>query len=294
MNGSRKCSGQHVLARALCLFAIPQLQAVAPRPPLWRQPAAILAFLWLVGVTGAAILAPYLAPKGPVVAEPARALLPPGPGGALGTDALGRDMLVRLLWGGRWTLTMAAVALALSIALGLPWGLLAGSRGGAVDAVLMRLLDAWLAFPDLLLAMTVVAILGPGLLSAAIGVGLSAAASYARVARTTARAIRTQPYIEAARALGASPWRIAIRHILPNAAPTLIAFSLAQFGRILLSGASLNFLGLGAPPGTPDWAAMLDEGRSYFRVAPWMATFPGLALTLTVLAANLLGDRVQR
>ncbi len=282
-----------MLARALCLFAIPQLQAVAPRRPLWRQPVAVLALAWLVAVILGAVLAPYLAPEGPLVADPTRALLPPGPGDPLGTDTLGRDVLTRLLWGGRWTLVMAGVALALTIALGLPLGLLAGSQGGTLDAVLMRLLDAWLAFPGLLLAMTVVAILGPGLLPAAIGVGLSAAAPYARVARATARAIRAQPYIDAARALGASPWRIAVRHILPNAAPTLIAFALAQFARVLLSGASLNFLGLGAPPGTPDWGAMLDEGRSYLRTAPWMATFPGLVLTLTVLAANLLGDRVQ-
>ncbi|MBO9370854.1 MAG: ABC transporter permease [Chloroflexi bacterium] len=280
--------------RAPCLLAIPRLQAISPPRPPGRQPVVWLALLWLGAVILGAALAPYLAPAGPLVADPARALLPPGPGGLLGTDSLGRAVLTRILWGGRWTLAMGGIALALTVGIGLPTGLLAGSRGGTVDALLMRFLDAWLAFPGLLLAMTVVAILGPGLIPAAIGVGLSAAAPYARVTRTTARAIRAQPYIEAARAVGASPWRIAIRHILPNAAPTLIAFALTQLGRVLLSGASLNFLGLGAPPGTPEWGAMLDDGRAYLRVAPWIATFPGLTLTLTVLAANILGDRVQK
>ena len=280
--------------RAPCLLPIPRLQAISPPRPPGRQPVVWLALLWLGAVILGAALAPYLAPAGPLVADPARALLPPGPGGLLGTDSLGRDVLTRILWGGRWTLAMGGIALALTVGIGLPTGLLAGSRGGTVDALLMRFLDAWLAFPGLLLAMTVVAILGPGLIPAAFGVGLSAAAPYARVTRTTARAIRAQPYIEAARAVGASPWRIAIRHILPNAAPTLIAFALTQLGRVLLSGASLNFLGLGAPPGTPEWGAMLDDGRAYLRVAPWIATFPGLTLTLTVLAANILGDRVQK
>jgi len=280
--------------RAPSLLTIPQLQAISRRPPPGRQPAVWLALLWLAAVILGAVMAPYLAPAGPLVADPSRALLPPGPGNLLGTDSLGRDVLTRILWGGRWTLAMGGIALALTVGIGLPIGLLAGSRGGTVDAVLMRFLDAWLAFPGLLLAMTVVAILGPGLIPAAIGVGLSAAAPYVRVTRTTARAIRAQPYIEAARAVGASPWRIAIRHILPNAAPTLVAFALAQLGRVLLSGASLNFLGLGAPPGTPEWGAMLDDGRSYLRLAPWIATFPGLTLTLTVLAANILGDRIQK
>lgn len=294
MSRRSRGSEQSILVRALCLLAIPQLQAVPPRRSLWRQPAAWLALFWLGSVVLGTVAAPFLAPEGPLVADLSSALRPPGPGGLLGTDSLGRDVFVRILWGGRWTLAMAGIALALTVGIGLPVGLLAGSRGGAVDTVLMRLLDAWLAFPGLLLAMTVVAILRPGLVPVAIGVGLASAAPYARVARTTARAIRVQPYIEAAGALGASPWRIAVRHILPNAAPTLIAFALTQLGRVLLSGASLNFLGLGAPPGTPEWGSMLDEGRSYLRIAPWIATFPGLTLTLTALAANILGDRIQR
>lgn len=292
VKGALRCPGQNVLERALCVLAIPQLQAISPRRPLGRQPLALFSLLWLVVIALGAALAPYLAPAGSLRSDPSRALLPPGPGVWLGTDFLGRDVLGRLLWGGRWTLRMGAEALALAVGLGLPLGLAAGGAGGLRDMVLMRLVDAWLAFPGLLLAMAVVAILGPGLSSVAIAVGLAAAAPYARVARATAREIRAQPYIDAARAVGASPWRIILRHILPNATPALLAFAATQLGWVLLNGAALNFLGLGVPPGTPEWGAMLAEGRAYLRDAPWAAISPGIVLTLTVLAANVLGDRL--
>jgi peptide/nickel transport system permease protein len=263
------------------------------RRPLWRQPLLLAPLAWLVLAALAALLAPWLAPAGPLAADPARLLLPPGPGGLLGSDALGRDMLARLVWGGRWTLGLGLLALAVAVGLGLPPGLAAGSLGGRTDRVLMRLVDALLAFPGLLLAMVVVAVLGTGLVPVSLAVGLAAAPPYARVARGVAREVRAQPYIEAARALGASPWHIALRHILPNAAPPLIAFAVTQLGWVLLNGAALSFLGLGAPPGTPEWGGMLADGRGYLRDAPWVSGFPGLALTLTVLAANLLGDRLQ-
>lgn len=290
VKGAPRCPEQNVLERALCALAIPQLQAISPRRPLGRQPLVLFSLLWLALIALGAALAPHLAPAGPLATDPSRALLPPGPGAWLGTDFLGRDVLGRLLWGGRWTLWMGAEALALAVGLGLPLGLAAGGTGGLRDRVLMRLVDAWLAFPGLLLAMAVVAILGPGLSSVAIAVGLAAAAPYARVARATAREIRAQPYIDAARAVGASPWRIILRHILPNATPALMAFAATQLGWVLLNGAALNFLGLGVPPGTPEWGAMLAEGRAYLRDAPWAAIPPGIALTLTVLAANVLGD----
>ena len=267
--------------------------AAPPRRPLSRQPAALAATAWLALVAAVAALAPLLAPAGHLSADPARALLPPGPGGAMGTDFLGRDLLARLLWGGRWTLEMGGLGLAVAVGLGLPLGLAAGSLGGRADVVLMRLVDGLLAFPGLLLAMAAVAVLGPGLTSVAVAVGLAAAPPYARLARSVALEVRAQPYIEAARAVGATPWRIALRHVLPNGAPSLIAFATAQLGWVLLNGAALNFLGLGAPPGTPEWGAMVAEGRAYLRDAPWVSSFPGLALTLTVLATNLLGDGLQ-
>jgi len=188
---------------------------------------------------------------------------------------------------------MGALALSISVALGLSVGLVAGTFGRWTEAVLMRPVDALLAFPGLLLALAVVAILGPSVGSVAIAVGLAAAPAYARVARSAVLEIRTQPYIEAARANGASERRVLVRHILPNVAAPLIAFAMTQLGWVLLNGAALSFLGLGIPPGTPEWGAMLNEGRGYLRDAPWASAFPGLALTLTVLAANLVGDGIQ-
>lgn len=267
--------------------------AAPPRRPLLRQPVTLAALAWLTLAALAAVAAPFLAPAGPLAADPARALLPPGPGGVLGTDFLGRDVLARLLWGGRWTLQMGGLGLAVAVGLGLPLGLAAGSLGGRADRLLMRLVDGLLAFPGLLLAMAVVAVMGTGLRPVAVAVGLAAAPPFARVARSVALEVRAQPYIEAARAVGASPWRIAVRHILPNAAPSLVAFAATQLGWVLLNGAALNFLGLGTSPGTPEWGAMLAEGRGYLREAPWAGTFPGLTLTLTVLAANLVGDGLQ-
>jgi ABC-type dipeptide/oligopeptide/nickel transport system permease subunit len=189
---------------------------------------------------------------------------------------------------------MGFVALTMAIGLGLPTGLLAGFFGGRVESVTMRVVDALLAFPGLLLAMAVTAVLGTGVGPVAVAVGLAAAPAYARVARSAALDIRSQPYVEAARALGSSPLRILVRHILPNSAAPLIAFAATQLGWVLLNAAALNFLGLGAPPGTPEWGGMLNAGRGYLRDAPWVSGFPGLALTLTVLAANVLGDSLQQ
>jgi peptide/nickel transport system permease protein len=254
------------------------------------RPTVVAALAWLVLVGAIAALASVLAPGGPVAADPARALLPPGTGTILGTDFLGREIWVRLIWGARLTLAVGVGALALAVGLGLPLGLVTGSLGGWADSVLMRLVDGLLAFPALLLAMALMAVLGVSLGSVTIAAGLVAAPAYARVARSVAHEVRVQPYVETARSTGCSPWRIATHHILPNAAPALVAFAGAQLGWILLTVGALNFLGLGAAPGSPEWGMMLADGRGYLRQAPWASIFPGLALTLTVLAANLLGD----
>lgn len=266
--------------------------AAPTRRSLLHQPVALAALLWLVVIGMGTLLAPVIAPQGPYAVEPARALLPPGPGGVLGTDFLGRSVLARLLWGGRWTLAIGGSALILAVGLGLPVGLAAGSLGGWVDILLMRLVDGLLAFPGLLLAMAVVAVLGTGVGPVAVAVGLAAFPPYARLARSVTREVRAQPYILAARAVGCSPLRIAVRYILLNATPSLVAFAATQLGWILLNGAALNFLGLGAPPGAPEWGAMLAEGRRYLRGAPWASGFPGLALSSMMLAANLVGDGI--
>jgi peptide/nickel transport system permease protein len=265
--------------------------APAPRS-LLRQPTAVASLAWLVMVIALAVLAPVLAPAGPLAAEPTHRLQPPAASAWLGTDQLGRDVFGRLLWGGRWTLQIGLAGVALSVALGLPVGLLAGLVAGWVDLVLMRVVDALLAFPNLLLAMTLIALTGPGLLAVSLAVGLAAAPGYARIARSAVLEVRTEPYVEAARAIGATEWRVLTRHILPNAAGPLLAFAATQLGWVLLNGAALTFLGLGAPPGVPEWGAMLADARGYLRGAPWASLFPGLAIMLTVLAANLLGDGV--
>jgi ABC-type dipeptide/oligopeptide/nickel transport system permease subunit len=267
-------------------------RAGSSRTPL-RRLSSLAAIGWLAVATLSALLAPVLAPAGPVTADTDRLLLPPGPGGVLGTDWLGRDLLGRILWGGRWTLGMAASALVIAVGLGLPVGLAAGATGGRTEAALMRVVGALLAFPGLLLAMAVVAILGPGLTPVALAVGLAAAPAYAHVARTAAADVRTQPYIEVAQSLGASRYHILARHVLPNASGPLLAFAASQLGWVLINGAALRFLGLGAPLGTPDWGAMIGEGRLYLEQAPWASGFPGLVLTATVLAANVLSDRVR-
>ncbi len=264
-----------------------------PRRHLLRQPAALLALAWLALAGLGAGLAPLLAPAGPLAVDAAHILLPPGAGWPLGADSLGRDVLTRLLWGGRWTLGMGLISLAVTIGLGLPAGLLAGVFGDWVEAILMRVVDALLAFPGLLLAMAVVALMGRGMGAVAVAVGLAAAPAYARVTRSAVLEVRVQPYVEAARSVGCSEWRIMLRHVLPNAAVSLLAFAATQLGWVLLNGAALNFLGLGVQPGTPEWGVMLADGRGYLREAPWASTFPGLALTFTVLAANLVGDGLQ-
>jgi ABC-type dipeptide/oligopeptide/nickel transport system permease subunit len=267
----------------------------APPPrTLSQQPVQLILAGWLALVCLGAVLAPILAPQGPFATNVAHSLLAPNIDYWLGTDLLGRDVLVRLLWGSRWTLGMALGGLAVTIGAGLPLGIIAGAFGGRLDTALMRLVDALLAFPGLLLAMAIVSLLGSGVGAVAIAVGFAAAPGYARVARAAAIEVRTELYVEAARSVGCSPWRILVRYIFPNAITPLIAFAATQLGWVLLNGAALNFLGLGVSPGTPEWGAMLVEGRNYLRDAPWVSTFPGIALALTVLAANLLGDSLQK
>lgn len=262
------------------------------RRRLAAHPTAVAGLAWLALASVLSLLAPVLAPAGPLAADTSRQMLPPGQGQPLGTDLLGRDIASRLVWGGRRTLTMGLLSLALTVGIGLPAGLAAGLLGGWAESVVMRTVDALLAFPGLLLAMATVAILGPGLWPVAVAVGLSAAPAFARVARAAAQEVAIQPYVDASRSIGSTQMRILLRHILPNSAAALVSFAAIQLGWVLLSGAALSFLGLGAPPGSPEWGAMLAEGRPLLRDAPWISLYPGLALTATVLAANVIGDAI--
>lgn len=239
------------------------------------------------------LLAPWLAPYDPLDAPTGAELQPLSPAHVLGTDLIGRDVFSRVLYGGSRTLTVAALALALSVLPGLALGAVAGYLGGPADRAITILLDALLAFPGLLLALTLIAIFGNGLAQVALAVGLSGMPAYARVVRAATREAQSRPFVEAARSLGARPRRILLRHILPNVAGPLLAFATAVLAWAILNAATLNFLGFGGDPAAPEWGLMLAEGRQVYRVAPWTVAAPGLAIMLTLLAVNALADALS-
>jgi len=236
---------------------------------------------------GAPILAPY---------DPARAVAatfgdPQGPSLAypLGADELGRDVLSRIIWGARISLTVGIAAMAVTLAIGVTVGLLAGFFGGAVDFLLMRLTDVMLAFPTLLLAMAIVTVLQPSLLSILLVIGLVSWTGVARVVRAETLSLAQRDFVLAARALGAPPRRLIALHVLPNVLPIIVLMAVLGTSGTLLLDAGLSFLGLGVPPPTPSWGRMIEEANLYFRTAPWLAAFPGLAIFYAVLGFNLLG-----
>jgi ABC-type dipeptide/oligopeptide/nickel transport system permease subunit len=249
--------------------------------------------LVLIVIIVLSLLAPWIAPHDPLYAGYV-ALRPPSLQFIFGTDLLGRDVFSRVLHGGRWTLSVAALALILSVIPGLALGLLAGYAGGIVDQGIGVLLNALLAFPNLLVALSIIAILGNGPLQVAVAVGLAGIAPYARVARAAALSVRSRPFVEAARALGARPLRILLIYLLPNMAGTLTAFATVILSWAILSAATLNFLGFGGNPAIPEWGAMLAEGRQAIRVAPWAVIAPGVAITLTVLTVTLFADTLAK
>ncbi len=211
----------------------------------------------------------------------------------LGTDNLGRDILTRILYGGRVSLQVGIVSVAIGATVGTLLGLIAGYIGGWSDVLIMRFIDMMLAFPGILLALVIIAVLGRNLQNVMIAVGLSSIPVYTRVVRGSALSVKQLDFIIAAQALGASSGRIMARHILPNVlAPTIVVATNGVAGAII-SGAALSFLGLGQQPPDPEWGLMLNEGRDYIRVAAWVTTYPGLAIMITVLSINLLGDGLR-
>ena len=270
-----------------------------PRRGTARRLAARTAagLLLLVAVFGAA--APWLTLHNPAAVDIRNRLVPPAwaDGGRtehlLGTDHLGRDVFSRLAYGARISLTVGVSAVALSGAFGVALGLLAGYYGGWSDDVIMRLADFELAFPFILLAVAVLAVLGPGLTKVILVLALTGWAQYCRLARAQVLGLRETEFVEAARALGASTARILLRHILPNILAPIIVIASFSVASVIIAEASLSFLGLGVPPAVPSWGGMLSEGRTYMERAWWLVTFPGLALMLTVLSINVLGDALR-
>ena len=249
-----------------------------------------IVFLLIVAI---ALAAQALAPSNPVRFNVSESLVPPGPRHWLGTDQFGRDILSRIIYGSRVSVAMGLVAVTISVVGGSILGLLSGYARGTVDILVMRLVDLMLAFPGILLALVIIAVLGPTLGSAMIAVGVSGMPIFIRVVRASTLSVRELQYIEAARVAGCGDARILIRHVLPNvAAPVIVLITLGIPGAII-GGAALSFLGLGVRPPTPDWGEMLSNGRSFMTTAWWLSTFPGLAIMIMVMAINLFGDGLR-
>jgi len=249
-----------------------------------------------------AIFAPFIAPQDPTPSPPKlEQTLKPGfwsnqsiPGYVLGTDALGRDVLSRIIWGSRISLTVGFIAVGIATALGILIGIAAGYYGGWIDNVLMRITDILFAFPSLLLAIVIVAVIGQGLDKAMIAIGIEYSPQMARVMRGSVLYIKEMEYIEAQKAIGSNNRRIIFRHVLPNSLSPVIVYGTLMMAGAILDAAALGFLGLGAQPPSPEWGAMLSESRFYIvSGAWWAATFPGIAIVIAVLGLNLLGDGLR-
>ena len=276
--------------------------ALAPSPESWlrilwrrlrKNRLAVAGGVLLLGFLLLALAAPIAAPRDPLEQDLYGRLQAPSLAHPFGTDDFGRDILSRVIYGSRISLRVGAVAVALALVLGTGIGLCAGYWGGLLDQALMRAMDLMLAFPSILLAIGIVAVLGPGLDNAMLAVGIVAVPQYARIARASTLSVRQQDYVQAVRALGAGDVRILLFAVLPNCLPPLIVHSTLGLATAILDAAGLSFLGLGAQPPTPEWGAMLSGGRELILSAPWVLTFPGLAILLTVLAFNLLGDGLR-
>ncbi len=260
---------------------------------LARDRWALVGAMLLALVSLAALTASWLAPADPLTGTLAESLRAPSGSHWLGTDAQGRDVLARVLYGARLSLAVGLVSQLIALALGLVFGLAAGFYGRWVDAVVMRFADVTLAFPPLLLLVAIAAAVRPTMPVVLLVIGLVGWAGMARVARGQALVVRALDYVQAARALGGRDWRIMLRHVAPNVlGPVAVAATLGVGGAIMAE-AALSFVGLGAQPPTPSWGAMVAEGRDLLRTAPWVSLFPGLAIGVVVLAINLLGDGLQ-
>jgi peptide/nickel transport system permease protein len=239
------------------------------------------------------LFAPFIAPYDPVEISPDRRLTPPGQSNWLGTDEVGRDSLSRIIGGARISLQIGLTIVLMAAAIGLVIGLLSGYFGGILDQILMRLTDMFMSFPTLILAIAMTAALGPSLFNAVLAMVIVWWPIYARLSRGEVLVIKEREYIKAIKALGASPLKILAFHVLPNAIDVIIVRASIDFGNAVMFCAALSFIGLGAQPPQPEWGAMVTTGRDYLRDAWWLVTFPGLAIFLTVMGFNLLGDSLR-
>jgi peptide/nickel transport system permease protein len=284
-------------------IAPPRILAVpAPRQQVrlfgWRNlrrhPRVLVSGGVILALILIALFAPVLGRYDPKVSSPSDVREPPSAAHWLGTDDLGRDMLARTIWGARVSLSVGVIAVGIGLTSGLLLGLLAGWRGGGFDLTIMRCIDALLAFPGLLLAIAITSALGPNLRNAMVAIGIVAIPLYTRLTRSQVLQVRSREYIEAARAMGASDWRLVFRHLLPNILNPLIVQASLSVAFAILAEAALSFLGLGVQPPTPTWGSDINHARAYLSNGYWwMSVAPGVAILITVLAFNFLGDSVR-
>jgi peptide/nickel transport system permease protein len=260
---------------------------------LRRDPLTLAGLLIVTLLVAAALVGPLLVRFNPILIDPATRLLPPGPEHLLGTDALGRDILSRIVYGARFSLLVAVLVTAISGLVGLLVGAVAAYAGRWVDEVLMRVTDIFLSFPWLLLAMAVAMAAGPSLWNGMLALSFVWWPGYARVLRSQVLVTKSMGYVEAAKAVGLSSSRILLRHIIPNSLGPYVVLLTVGAGRIILAMASLSFIGLGAQPPMPEWGVMVSDGRRFLFDAWWMVTFPGLAVLLACVGFNLLGDGLR-
>jgi len=249
---------------------------------------AVLVLAWVL----LALAAPTFSPHDPLDLI-SRSRQRPAPGHVLGTDLLGRDVLSRIIYGSRISLGIGLISVSIGLTAGTLLGLPSGYYGGRVDGIIMRVIDSMLAFPGLLLALVIIAALGPGLPNVMIAVGFSSVPLYARLIRGSCLTIRETEYVQAAKTLGSSDVRVMVRHILPNLLGPIIVLSTLQVGTAILIGSALSYLGMGAQPPTPEWGSMTADGRSYLASAWWISTFPGFAIFSAVVGINLVGDGLR-
>lgn len=265
----------------------------------WRSRRAVVGVTFLLFISVVALLSPVIAPYDAQDQDPARVQLPPfstaedGTFHLLGTDALGRDLLSRMMYGGRISLLVGITVVVVACLIGVPLGLLSGYFGRALDTIIMRLVDIQLAVPFILLAIAIMAVLGTGLWNVIFVLGVSSWVGYARIVRGTVLSLREQPFIESAHCVGMSDGRVISRHLLPNVWTPVIVLATQGVGGAILAESSLTFLGLGISPLVPTWGAMIADGRNYLTTAWWISTFPGLLLTFTVLSIYFLGDGLR-
>jgi peptide/nickel transport system permease protein len=260
---------------------------------LLKRRTAVVGLVVVVLMVLLALFAPWVAPFDPLATSFTIVRKAPSDTHWFGTDEVGRDLLSRVIWGGRASLAAGVISVSIAVGVGVPLGMLAGYAGGLLDAVVSRVTDAMLAIPFLILAIALAAFLGPSLSNAMIAIGITATPIFVRLSRGQVLSVRAEEYVEAARAVGNPPLRILLRHILPNILPPVIVQATLAIAAAIIAEASLSFLGLGQQPPAPSWGSMLNTAQRFLTQAPWMAIYPGLAIFITVLAFNLLGDGLR-